>query len=79
MVSNFHLAPPPVSVVGVRNDNNSLSTDLLHRDGHSFAFILHYIITGDLVYPLHQGFHRVDALLKVKKNLPKKPVISLKA
>lgn len=36
-----------------------------NRDGHSFAYVLHYLITGDLIYPLHEGFHRVDALLKV--------------
>ncbi|XP_046440029.1 uncharacterized protein LOC124191086 [Daphnia pulex] len=34
------------------------------RDGHSFAYILHYLSTGDLIYPLHEGFHRVDVLLK---------------
>lgn len=35
------------------------------RDGRSFLYVLHYLSTGDLVYPLHEGFHRVDALLKV--------------
>lgn len=40
------------------------STDTKGRDGHSFAYILHYLSTGDLIYPLHEGFHRVDVLLK---------------
>lgn len=41
------------------------SAEMKGRDGHSFAYILHYLSTGDLIYPLHEGFHRVDVLLKV--------------
>ena len=42
----------------------SPSAGMKDRDGHSFAYILHYLGTGDLIYPLHEGFHRVDVLLK---------------
>ena len=42
----------------------SPSAEMKGRDGHSFAYILHYLGTGDLIYPLHEGFHRVDVLLK---------------
>ena len=51
---------------GTRVDANGLNAkEMQSRDGHSFAYILHYVCTGDLIYPLHEGFHRVDALLKV--------------
>jgi len=50
---------------GARVNGNGLnSKEMQSRDGHSFAYILHYVCTGDLIYPLHEGFHRVDALLK---------------
>lgn len=48
--------------------------EMRNRDGHSFAYILHYLITGDLIYPLHEGFHRVDALLNVINALSNLPV-----
>jgi len=46
------------------NQHGPSPSEMQSRDGHSFAYILHYVCTGDLIYPLHEGFHRVDALLK---------------
>ena len=55
-----------LTLTGSRNNHHGLCpAELQQRDGHSFGYILHYMATGDLVYPMHEGFHRVDALLQV--------------